>query len=91
MILRDNNWGTIEQDFARRDFSINTLYYQPRKGIVLDFCKAIDDVKSKTLRLLGDPVQRFEEDPVRMLRHYVLQLNSTLKLIRQFSTFLMLR
>ncbi|MFH7251055.1 polynucleotide adenylyltransferase PcnB, partial [Klebsiella pneumoniae] len=47
MILRDNNWGTIEQDFARRDFSINTLYYQPRKGIVLDFCKAIDDVKSK--------------------------------------------
>jgi poly(A) polymerase len=37
MILRDNNWGTIEQDFARRDFSINALYYQPRKGIVLDF------------------------------------------------------
>lgn len=47
MILRDNNWGTIEQDFARRDFSINTLYYQPRKSIVLDFCKAIDDVKIK--------------------------------------------
>nr|WP_312324855.1 polynucleotide adenylyltransferase PcnB [Acinetobacter oleivorans] len=68
MILRDNNWGTIEQDFARRDFSINTLYYQPRKSIVLDFCKAIDDVKNKTLRLLGDPAQRFEEDPVRMLR-----------------------
>lgn len=37
MILRDNNWGTIEQDFARRDFSINTLYYQPRQAIVLDF------------------------------------------------------
>ncbi len=68
MILRDNNWGTIEQDFARRDFSINTLYYQPRKGIVLDFCDAISDVKNKTLRLLGDPKQRFEEDPVRMLR-----------------------
>lgn len=68
MILRDNNWGTIEQDFIRRDFSINTLYYQPRKGIVLDFCHAIDDVKSKTLRLLGDPAKRFEEDPVRMLR-----------------------
>ena len=68
MILRDNNWGTIEQDFARRDFSINALYYQPRKGIVLDFCNAVDDVNSKTLRLLGDPAQRFEEDPVRMLR-----------------------
>lgn len=68
MILRDNNWGTIEQDFVRRDFSINTLYYQPRKGIILDFCDAIHDVKTKTLRLLGDPARRFEEDPVRMLR-----------------------
>ena len=68
MILRDNNWGTIEQDFVRRDFSINTLYYQPRKGIVLDFCNAVDDIHSKTLRLLGDPQTRFEEDPVRMLR-----------------------
>lgn len=68
MILRDNNWGTIEQDFVRRDFSINTMYYQPRKGIILDFCHAIDDVKTKTLRLLGEPARRFEEDPVRMLR-----------------------
>lgn len=68
MILRDNNWGTIQQDFARRDFSINTLYYQPRKGIVLDFCHAFDDIQHKRLRLLGDPKQRFEEDPVRMLR-----------------------
>ena len=68
MILRDNNWGTIEQDFARRDFSINALYYQPRKGQVLDFCEAIHDIKKKTLRLLGEPALRFEEDPVRMLR-----------------------
>ena len=68
MILRDNNWGMIEQDFARRDFSINTLYYQPRKGIVLDFCHAVEDIHSRTLRFLGDPAQRFEEDPVRMLR-----------------------
>ena len=68
MILRDNNWGTIEQDFVRRDFSINAMYYQPRQGVILDFCNAIDDVKSRTLRLLGDPKTRFEEDPVRMLR-----------------------
>ncbi len=68
MILRDNNWGTIEQDFARRDFSINALYYQPRKNEVLDFCNAVDDIQHKTLRLLGDPLLRFEEDPVRMLR-----------------------
>lgn len=68
MILRDNNWGSIEQDFARRDFSINAMYYQPHKGVVLDFCHAVDDIKDKTLRLLGDPLLRFEEDPVRMLR-----------------------
>ncbi len=68
MILRDNNWGTIEQDFARRDFSINAMYYQPRKGIVLDFCNAVEDIKNRKLRLLGDPALRFEEDPVRMLR-----------------------
>ncbi len=68
MILRDNNWGTIEQDFSRRDFSINAMYYQPHKAVVLDFCDAISDIKKKTLRLLGEPLLRFEEDPVRMLR-----------------------
>lgn len=63
MILRDNNPGSIQEDFSRRDFSINAMYYQPRKGEVLDFCHAIDDIKNKTLRLLGDPALRFEEDP----------------------------
>lgn len=68
MILRDNNWGTIEQDYVRRDFRINAMYYQPRKGVILDFCEGYQDLQQRKLRLLGDPVQRFEEDPVRMLR-----------------------
>ena len=68
MIVRDNVWGDIEQDFARRDFSINALYYQPIKGIVHDFCNALDDIKSRTLRLLGNAPVRIEEDPVRLLR-----------------------
>lgn len=68
MLTRDNVWGTIEQDFARRDFSINALYYNPIKGEVLDFCTAINDIKTKTLRLLGDAKVRIEEDPVRLLR-----------------------
>lgn len=68
MITRDNVWGDIEQDFARRDFSINALYYQPIKGEVLDFCGALNDIKSRTLRLLGDARVRIEEDPVRLLR-----------------------
>lgn len=77
MILRDNNWGSIEQDFSRRDFSINALYYQPRKDVVLDFCHAVEDIQSRTLRLLGDPQLRFEEDPVRMLR--ALRFSAKLK------------
>lgn len=68
MITRDNVWGDINQDFSRRDFSINALYYQPIKGEVLDFCGAIDDVQNRTLRLLGDAKTRIEEDPVRLLR-----------------------
>ncbi|XID74631.1 polynucleotide adenylyltransferase PcnB [Alkanindiges sp. WGS2144] len=68
MVLRDNAWGTIQQDYARRDFSINTLYYQPFKNTILDFCHAYADIQHKKLKLLGEPVQRFEEDPVRMLR-----------------------
>lgn len=68
MIVRDNVWGDIEQDFVRRDFSINALYYEPLKGIVHDFCDALGDIESKTLRLLGNAPVRIEEDPVRLLR-----------------------
>jgi poly(A) polymerase len=68
MIVRDNVWGDIEQDFVRRDFSINALYYEPLKGIVHDFCDALGDIESKTLRLLGHAPVRIEEDPVRLLR-----------------------
>ena len=68
MIIRDNVWGDIKQDFARRDFSINALYYQPLKGIVHDFCGALDDIRNKTIRLLGNAPVRIEEDPVRLLR-----------------------
>lgn len=68
MIIRDNVWGDIYQDFARRDFSINALYYEPLKDSVQDFCGAMGDIKSKTLRLLGVASKRIEEDPVRLLR-----------------------
>ncbi len=68
MITRDNVWGTIKQDFSRRDFTINSLYYQPRKGQILDFCNAMEDIEAEQIKFLGDPLQRFEEDPVRMLR-----------------------
>ncbi|WP_296243036.1 MULTISPECIES: polynucleotide adenylyltransferase PcnB [unclassified Psychrobacter] len=68
MILRDNVWGDIKQDFARRDFSINALYYQPLKGVVHDFCGALEDIDNQIIRLLGNAPTRIEEDPVRLLR-----------------------
>ena len=68
MILRDNVWGDIKQDFSRRDFSINALYYQPLKGIVHDFCDALEDIDNRIIRLLGNAPVRIEEDPVRLLR-----------------------
>ncbi|WP_201633883.1 polynucleotide adenylyltransferase PcnB [Psychrobacter immobilis] len=68
MILRDNVWGDIQQDFSRRDFSINALYYQPLKGVVHDFCGALEDIDNKIIRLLGHAPVRIEEDPVRLLR-----------------------
>jgi poly(A) polymerase len=68
MITRDNNWGTIQQDYVRRDFTINAMYYQPREDVVLDFTHAVEDIKHKRLTLQGNPTIRFEEDPVRMLR-----------------------
>ncbi|WP_350642698.1 polynucleotide adenylyltransferase PcnB [Psychrobacter sp. HY3-MNA-CIBAN-0198] len=68
MILRDNVWGDIQQDFSRRDFSINALYYQPLKGVVHDFCGALEDIDNRIIRLLGHAPVRIEEDPVRLLR-----------------------
>ncbi|MGR8940735.1 MAG: polynucleotide adenylyltransferase PcnB [Gammaproteobacteria bacterium] len=67
-LLRDNVYGTIEQDVWRRDFTVNALYYNIKDFSVVDYVGGMDDHKSATLRLIGDPETRFREDPVRMLR-----------------------
>jgi poly(A) polymerase len=67
-VLRDNVWGPIEQDAARRDFSINAMYYDPETQIVVDFHHGIRDSKKKTLRMIGDAATRYREDPVRIIR-----------------------
>ena len=67
-ILVDNDYGTLEEDAFRRDFTINALYYDIRDFAVVDFCNGVEDLKSGTLRLIGDPELRYREDPVRMLR-----------------------
>ncbi len=67
-ILRDNNFGSIEDDAIRRDFTINALYYDIKDFSVLDYAQGIDDLNKKIMRLIGDPETRYKEDPVRMLR-----------------------
>ncbi len=67
-LLRDNVFGSLEEDVIRRDFTANALYYDSVAGEVTDFVGGIDDIKKKQLKSIGDPEQRFIEDPVRMLR-----------------------
>lgn len=68
MLLRDNAYGAIDEDAFRRDFTVNALYYDPDAGEVLDYCDGLADIEGRQLRTIGDPVRRFREDPVRILR-----------------------
>jgi poly(A) polymerase len=68
LILRDNVYGRIDEDAERRDFTINSLYYTLKDFVILDFTGGIEDIQKKTIRIIGNPTERYIEDPVRMLR-----------------------
>jgi poly(A) polymerase len=68
LIVRDNRWGTAEEDVMRRDFTINALFYDPTNGWILDYVGGYEDIQHKVLRAIGDPFARFKQDPVRMIR-----------------------
>ena len=67
-VLRDNVWGPQIEDAARRDFTVNAMYYDPETRIVVDFHHGITDAKRRVLRMIGDPAMRYREDPVRLVR-----------------------
>ena len=67
-ILRDNIWGTLEQDTFRRDFTINALYYCPISRKIEDYNSGINHINKRKIVSIGDPMKRFSEDPVRSLR-----------------------
>ena len=83
-ILRDNVYGSVEEDAARRDFTINALYYTTTDFTIHDFCLGLDHIKNRIIRLIGEPYQRYREDPVRMLRairfaaklHFIIEDNT---------------
>ncbi len=68
MLLRDNVFGTVEQDAERRDFTVNALYYTTEDFSVRDYCGGIPDLQQRLIRIIGDAETRYREDPVRMLR-----------------------
>jgi poly(A) polymerase len=67
-VLRDNTFGEQHEDAVRRDFTINAMYYNPATQEVLDYHRGIEDIRNRTLRIIGVPEERFREDPVRLLR-----------------------
>ncbi|ANN79145.1 polynucleotide adenylyltransferase PcnB [Bordetella flabilis] len=79
-ILRDNVFGSHEEDAARRDFTMNALYYDPLTEVVIDYHNGVADLKKRVVRMIGDPAQRYREDPVRMLRavRFAAKLNGTI-------------
>ena len=68
IIVRDNVYGSIDEDVLRRDFTINALYYDPDENVVLDFVDGFEDIKRRKIKTIGEPEKRFREDPVRILR-----------------------
>ncbi|MBP7282273.1 MAG: polynucleotide adenylyltransferase PcnB [Leptospiraceae bacterium] len=83
LLRRDNNYGTAKEDAARRDFTINSLYYDPRNDSIIDFVGGFDDIKNKVLKVIGDPDVSFKEDPVRMLRAVKFQMLHGLNLDKE--------
>jgi len=67
-VLRDNVWGSQDDDAARRDFTVNAMYYDPLAEVVVDYFNGLADGKKRVLRMIGDAATRYREDPVRVLR-----------------------
>src|SRR5207244_5208690 len=72
LIHRDNTFGTPEQDAFRRDFTVNALFYNIADFSIIDYTSGLDDLKARVVRSIGDPNERFREDPVRMMRAVAL-------------------
>ena len=68
IVKRDNTFGTPEEDAFRRDFTINAMFYDIADFSIIDYTGGIDDLEAKRVRVIGDPDERFREDPVRMMR-----------------------
>ena len=80
-MLRDNYYGTLEDDVFRRDFTVNGLYYDINRSEVIDHVGGLEDLKNLKINMIGKPSERFEEDPVRMIRavRFQVKLNAQIE------------
>ena len=80
VIVRDNLYGTLKEDAFRRDFSVNGLYYDIQKSQVIDYVDGLEALNNSEIRMIGKPVERFKEDPVRMMRaiRFKVKLGATI-------------
>ncbi len=67
-VLRDNVWGDIASDAARRDFTVNAMYYDPSSEVLVDYHGGMTDAMNRVIRMIGEPAERYREDPVRIIR-----------------------
>ncbi len=88
-ILIDNNYGTIDEDAFRRDFTVNALYYDPIAEVIVDYHGGINDVSNRLIRVIGNPYERYLEDPVRILR--AIRLSEKLGLTVDENTYINFR
>ena len=79
-IVRDNLYGTLKEDAFRRDFSVNGLYYDIQKSQVIDYVDGLEALNNSEIRMIGKPLERFKEDPVRMMRaiRFKVKLGATI-------------
>ncbi|WP_428087393.1 polynucleotide adenylyltransferase PcnB [Candidatus Thioglobus sp.] len=86
VIVRDNCYGKIEEDVVRRDFRINALYYDVNTKEVIDYIGGLEDIDSGQIHVIGDPMVRFEQDPVRMIRAVRFQTKLDFELSDEIKT-----
>ncbi len=87
-IMVDNNYGNQKDDSTRRDFTINALYYDPIKEVIIDYHNGIQDLSNKELCIIGDPQTRYIEDPVRLLRAIRLSVKLGLSIAKSTYTYI---
>ncbi len=88
LILRDNAFGSPEEDVLRRDFTINGLFYDPKNHSIIDFVGGVTDLEKHLLRTIGDPNLRFKQDPVRMIRLLKFQARFNFNICQEASSAL---